>query len=113
MEIKEEVREKFTTLSPVGELDANSSIHLDEKISAMISGGKVNIHIDCRDVSYMSSAGLGVFISHLDEISGQNGLMVISNLNPTVYDVFELLGLNQLVTIAGEGEEIAHYFETK
>ena len=108
MEIKEEVREKFTTLSPVGELDANSSIHLDEKISAMISGGKVNIHIDCRDVSYMSSAGLGVFISHLDEIKLRDIKLTLFGINDSVQQVFDILGLEKLLSIVpNEAEAIA------
>ncbi|MEZ4825889.1 MAG: STAS domain-containing protein [Bacteroidia bacterium] len=110
MEIREQIHENFITLSPVGELDANSSIHLDEKISSMIQNGKINIHVDCRDVSYMSSAGLGVFISHLDELSAKSGKLVLSDLNPGVFDVFDLLGLNQLVTIADKGDDIGKYF---
>ncbi|MDX2248594.1 MAG: STAS domain-containing protein [Bacteroidia bacterium] len=110
MEIREQINENYTTLCPVGELDANSSIHLDEKISSLIQNGKVHIHVDCRDVSYMSSAGLGVFISHLEEISARSGKLILSNLNPGVFDVFDLLGLNQLVTIAEDGDDIGKYF---
>lgn len=110
MEIREQINENYTTLYPIGELDANSSIHLDEKIASMIQNGRVNIHVNCKDIAYMSSAGLGVFISHLEEISMRSGKLILSNLSPGVFDVFDLLGLNQLVTIAENSDDIGKYF---
>ena len=110
MEIKEKSNINYITLSPVGELDANSSVHLDEKINKTIAEGNLNIHVDCSEVTYISSAGLGVFISYLDHLKSHNGKLVLSNLKPNVYDVFDLLGLNQLVEIVDSGEEIDQYF---
>jgi anti-sigma B factor antagonist len=110
MEIKETIKDGFTTLGPIGDLDANSSIELDEHIRKMVEEGNVDIHIDGSGLNYISSAGLGVFISYLDEIKAQGGKMIFSNLSDNVFDVFELLGLNQIVTIVKEGEEVAPLF---
>ncbi len=111
MEIKEELHERFINLFPIGELDANSSIGLDERIAELIENGQVNIHVNLKEVSYISSAGLGVFISHLDALGYKKGKLILSQLNESVNDVFELLGLNQLLIIAKDGEDIESYFK--
>lgn len=110
MEIKELAHDKYISLIPVGDLDANSSIHLDEKIRDLIDNQKVNIHVDCSQIPFMSSAGLGVFISYLDELKAEGGQLVVSHLAENVKDVFDLLGLNQLVPIAQDADEVNTYF---
>ena len=110
MEIKEELHKNYISLFPEGELDANSSIDLDERIAELIENNQVNIHVGLEKVDYISSAGLGVFISHLDILESKKGKIVLSKLKESVNDVFELLGLNQLLTIIKDGEDIETYF---
>lgn len=105
MEIVEQRNKNYITLSPVGELDAHSSMEMDEKIHDLLAAGQVNFLIDCQGLKYISSAGLGVFISYLDEIKAKGGKIVFANLSSSVNDVFTLLGLNQIVKIITSGEE--------
>lgn len=104
MIIKEERHEEYVSLTPVGDLDANSSVELDEKILEMLKDGDNRIHIDGSEIDYISSAGLGVFVSHLEEIKQTGGNMILSNLRDSVKDVFVLLGLDQLLTIVADQE---------
>lgn len=110
MEIIESQKPLYVTLTPVGDLDANSSIVLDDKIRSLLDQDKTHIHIDCSQVPYMSSAGLGVFIAYLDEINTRNGKLVLSNLIDSVYDVFVLLGLDQLIDITSDESEVNNLF---
>ena len=110
MDIQETQQNGFVTLGPVGDLDANSSVELDEVIQTMVEEGKVKIHIDGENLKYISSAGCGVFISYLDEINSQGGKLVFSDLSDNVLDVFELLGLNQIVTIVKTRDEVPSLF---
>ena len=112
MEIIQQPENGYRTLTPVGDLDANSSLGMDECINTLLQEGIVNLHIDCSRLSYISSAGLGVFISFIDEIKEKGGNLVFSNLSESVYDVFELLGLNQIVTIVKKGDAVAPLFSS-
>ena len=87
----------------VGEVDASSSIELDNAIKAAFENEK-KIIVDLSGLDYISSAGLGVFVSHLEDIRGGIDL-VLFGLNESVLQVFELLGLPQLLTIAGTEQE--------
>ena len=105
MEIAVTQRDGFVTLAPKGDLDANSSIQMDESIRAQLEGGMNRLHIDCGGLNYISSAGLGVFISFLDEIRAGDGDIVFSGMSDKIFKVFELLGLHQVMTIVSTEEE--------
>ena len=110
MEIKQLKQENFVSLTPVGDLDANSSLEMDECIQDWLEKGEYNFHVSGSELKYISSAGLGVFISHLDEIRARGGKMIFSDLSESVYDVFNLLGLTQIVTIVKKGAPVAPLF---
>jgi anti-sigma B factor antagonist len=52
--------------------------------------------VDGREIRYISSAGLGVFISYLEELAIRGGRFVVSGLADNVRDVFQILGLDKL-----------------
>ncbi len=106
MEIKESRHEGYVTIQPSGELDANSSILVDEKIQELIDQEIYRLHIDCSKLQYISSAGLGVFISFLDELTERGGKFVFSDMSDNVRKVFDLLGLEQLVTIVASESQV-------
>jgi anti-sigma B factor antagonist len=96
MEIKEMVKAHYISLAPQGDLDAHSSVHLDSRIRDLIEAGQVNIHVDFSSVPYISSAGLGVFISFLEDIITLGGKFVLTHMRDSVWEVFSLLGLDNL-----------------
>lgn len=89
-----------------GEVDASSSIHLDNAIAKARDEGFNNVLIDCTDLFYISSAGLGVFMSYIEDFQKREKKLVIFGLNEKVRNVFQILGLDQLLTIA-ENKEMA------
>lgn len=99
MEIIERFEDEILTILLKGELDAKSSIDLDETIKTALAQEKTRIIIDCQHLSYISSAGLGVFISHLDDLKAYGGKFVFYGMNVTVYNVFEILGLHTIMEI--------------
>ena len=99
MEVKEELNQDIVTLKPVGDLDANSSVQVDEKIREWISKGQFRFLVDCSELEYISSAGLGLFISFLEEVRAGHGDFVFFGMTPKIQKVFELLGLDKIVKI--------------
>lgn len=112
MTIQEQTQESYVTLIPEGELDAHSSVHLDERIQALIERGQVNIHIEGSGIRYISSAGLGVFVSYLDEVADRGGKFVVSSLSDNIREVFTILGLDKLthLVIVEQPSEVATHF---
>ena len=94
-----------TTLNVNGEVDASSSIQLDESLGAVVSNGDPIILIDCSGLNYISSAGLGVFMSYIEDVNTKNIKMALFGLNEKVRNVFDILGLDQLLTIVDTKKE--------
>lgn len=88
-----------------GEVDASSSIYLDEAMQEAFNSQAGIILINCEALHYISSAGLGVFMSYIQELETGDKKMVLYNMSEKVYKVFEILGLHQLLTIVDSEEQ--------
>ncbi|MFQ3215138.1 MAG: anti-sigma B factor antagonist [Marivirga sp.] len=89
-----------------GDVDASSSIHLDEALTKLVDDASATaILIDCGSLAYISSAGLGVFMSYIDLFKEKQIQMVIYGLSEKVFNVFQILGLDQLLNITSDKEE--------
>lgn len=110
-EINSENKDGIHFIAVNGEIDAGSSIHLDNALKQAMENGEKKIVANLQGLDYISSAGLGVFISHIDEFKLQNIQMVIYGINDTVKQVFDILGLEKLLTIVESEEEAINSFE--
>lgn len=103
VDVSLEGQDCFITIE--GDVDASSSIHLDEALQQAFQSDADNILINCRGLHYISSAGLGVFMSYIQELDVTGKKMVLFNMSEKVYKVFEILGLHQLLTIVDSQEK--------
>ncbi|GAA3922209.1 STAS domain-containing protein [Hymenobacter algoricola] len=99
MKITQESADNILTLSLDGELDASSSVLLDTELTKPEVLHYKKVLIDCQKLNYISSAGLGVFISHLQQFQDADVKLVFFNMQEKVHNVFEILGLDALMTI--------------
>lgn len=104
IEIKNELEGGVYYIKVKGEVDASSSIHLDESINQATQDHK-KILIDCTELEYISSAGLGVFMSYINELEDKDIKMIIFGLSDKVKHVFQILGLDQLLKITETKEQ--------
>lgn len=89
----------------IGEIDASSSIELDLAIAKSVGEGYSRILVDCTSLEYISSAGLGVFMSYIEEFKDRAIHMVLFGMNDKVANTFEILGLNELLRIGKDKVE--------
>jgi anti-sigma B factor antagonist len=89
----------------IGEIDASSSIELDLAIAKSVGEGYSKILIDCSSLEYISSAGLGVFMSYIEEFKDRDIRMVLFGMNEKVANTFSILGLNELLRIGKDKVE--------
>lgn len=99
MQIKTIKEDKFHIIEIYGDVDASSSITLDQSVEDAVTNGQKNILVDCSNLNYISSAGLGVFMSHIEEFKEKEICFALFGLSSKVKNVFEILGLDQLLQI--------------
>jgi anti-sigma B factor antagonist len=97
-----------------GYLDAHTAPDLETAFQKLMTENKFNIVVNCRDLSYISSAGLGVFMAYVEDVRKNKGDIKLTNMTPKVYNVFDLLGFPILYEIfKDEQEAVVRFHETK
>ena len=96
---------EFYIIGIEGDLDASSSIQLDQAIEEAVSKNERKLIVDCSQLEYISSAGLGVFMSYIHDFQENNISLILCHLSEKVRNVFQILGLDELIKIVGTKEE--------
>ena len=99
VQIKRLQEEGADVIAVIGEIDASSSIELDLSIAKSVGEGHKKILIDCSALEYISSAGLGVFMSYIEEFKDSKTIMVLFGMKDKVANTFGILGLADLLYI--------------
>lgn len=103
--------EGFSVLELKGYLDAHTAPELETMFQRLLSDQKFNIIVNFRDLSYISSAGLGVFMAYIEDVRKHKGDIKLSNMSPKVYNVFDLLGFPILYEIFKDEQEAVRRFK--
>ncbi len=97
--IQRSTEDDLTILSIEGFLDAHTAPEFENAVQQEFDGGHKQIIVDCARLNYISSAGLGVFMSFIEEIREAGGDIKICGATPKVFQVFEILGFPALFDI--------------
>jgi anti-sigma B factor antagonist len=98
----------FVELS--GKVDANNSSDLEKELFQIINQNEKNLLVDCKNLEYISSSGLRVFLMALKQMNKNNGKLVLCGLNELIQEVFDISGFSSLFTIVSSGEEAVKIF---
>ena len=89
----------LSVLALEGYLDAHTAPEFEKAVQTEFEEGRLRIVVECSRLTYISSAGLGVFMSFIDEIRAAGGDIKICGLTPKVFQVFDILGFAALFDI--------------
>ena len=94
-----------------GYLDAHTTPVLEDSFQRMLGEKAYRLIVNCRDLSYISSAGLGVFMAYIEDVRANEGDIKLSDMSAKVFDIFDMLGFPLLYDILPKEEEAAKKFE--
>jgi anti-sigma B factor antagonist len=93
-----------------GYLDAHTAPDLETAFQELVDSQKYRIVVNFKDLSYISSAGLGVFMGFIEDIRKNGGDIKLSDMKPKIYRVFDLLGFPTLYDILDEEKSAIQKF---
>ena len=96
MQIEKTIDGEKLTLKVVGRLDTITSPDLE---AAVKLDGVKEVVFDFAELEYISSAGLRILLSAQKAMMACGGKMSVANLNAMIAGVFEMTGLNSVLTI--------------
>ena len=74
-----------------GLLDTATSVELEKVLQRILKQRRFRLIVDLTAVTYISSAGWGIFLSELRRIRQQGGDLCLVGMRPEVFEVYELL----------------------
>jgi len=111
MEIREIKLGNVFVLSLSGRLDAYNATEVDKKLEPLIDAGQSHLVIDLKNLEYISSSGLRVFLSALKKVKKLEGDIKLCCMQPFIKEVFDIAGFSQLFNIFDTTEEAVSYFD--
>ena len=99
MEIKIRRENGKVILSLAGRLDTNTSGEFENVLKELFEKGEKDLLIDLKELIYLSSAGLRVFLGAQKKINSINGQMCVKNVNETIMEIFSITGFLDFIKV--------------
>lgn len=99
MEVKIDYLEERINLSVTGRLDTVNAPIFEKKISPILASDMKDVIMDCKDLEYISSSGLRLFLVMQKHANAKKGELTIINMNAEIKSVFDMTGFTALFNI--------------
>ena len=79
-----------------GEIDIYNSANVKDYLSNIIQERPCDVYIDCKDLEYIDSTGLGALVAIVKKVKNSGNNMYILNTKPNVEKVFKITNLDKV-----------------
>lgn len=104
--IEKQDRHAETFVYVAGEIDAFTAPQLREELLPLAEGLNKVVIVNLKDVSYLDSTGLGVFIGLFKELKKNQGELKLIDLSDRLKRLFDITGLSTIITISSKSEGV-------
>lgn len=92
-------------VSVKGEIDIFNSQEFKASLLSLLEQKATNITIDCNELLYIDSTGLGALIAVLKKTKEFGGEIALINVKANLYKLFKITNLDKVFMIEGEKDE--------
>lgn len=104
--IEKESRNAVQVVRLSGSLDMYSFPRLESHLAALFQQGQYWVVLDCKDLDYIGSAGLGALIGFAKQAREHKGDVKLLNVPERIFKIIELLGFTKVLQVY-QNEETA------
>lgn len=101
---------EISIINLAGYLDAHTAPTLESNFAELIEKDQYKIVVNFKELAYISSAGLGVFMAYIEKIRENKGDIKLADMSDKVYNIFDLLGFPLLYEIFKTEDEAVNKF---
>jgi len=98
-------------ITVTGYVDTTTCQEVAKVLQDLVRQKKMQIIADLGGITYISSAGWGVFVGEIKNIREKGGDLKVVQMNPEVYEVFEMLEFNRIICSYDTLEEAINEFD--
>ena len=99
MEINIEKVNAVTTVQLIGRLDTPASQEAAVTLGPVQADAAGTIILDCKQLSYISSSGLRIFLTIRKAAATQGGKVIVKDINDDIRQVFMMTGFLNLFDV--------------
>jgi anti-sigma B factor antagonist len=110
LEIAARHRGHVVVLAIAGHLDGSTAPELTREIQNLLAEGLFNIVVDFKDLEFMSSAGLGVFMDAIQKVREKRGDIKLLRPNAGIRRLIDILGFTHIYQIFSDEDEALRAF---
>jgi anti-sigma B factor antagonist len=111
--IDQESRGPVQLIRLAGSLDMYSFPRLESQLNTLFQQGRHSLVLDCRDLDYIGSAGLGALIGFAKQAREHNGDLRLLNVPERIYKIIELLGFTKVLQVHHTEDDAVASFQAK
>ena len=111
--IEREARGTVQIMRLSGSLDMYSFPRLETQLNGLFQQGQHCIVLDCRDLEYIGSAGLGALIGFAKQARERGGDVKLLNVPERIYKIIELLGFTKVLEVHNAESAVLDSFGKK
>jgi anti-sigma B factor antagonist len=93
-----------------GRLDVQKSMEIEQSINELINSGARKMVFNLKDVEYLSSSGLRIFIAAIRNLKKNDGSLKLANMTDSVKKIFKVVELIDLFEIYPTVEDAVSSF---
>ena len=108
--IEKESRGNVQLVRLSGSLDMYSFPRLETQLNALFAQGQHRIVLDCRELDYIGSAGLGALIGFAKQAREHKGDVKLLQVPERIYKIIELLGFTKVLQVHHTEESALNSF---
>jgi len=103
-------KDEIAIIAAKGYVDTITKERLEKTLLDEIGNKKFKLIINLDKVSYVNSSGWGVFLREIKEIREKKGDLVLVNMSPDVFQVFETMELSKIIKSFDSVDAAVKYF---
>lgn len=88
-----------------GEIDIFNSQDFKSALLDLLEESAINLRINCQDLAYIDSTGLGSLIAILKKAKEKECEVFLTNVKPNLLKLFKITNLDKVFIIEGDDDE--------
>ncbi|MFH0974160.1 MAG: STAS domain-containing protein [Spirochaetota bacterium] len=101
----EDLEGKVVLIELKGALDSETSPDFEDYINQLLLKKKFFVIINAKNLTYISSAGFGVFLYTQKKILSSKGFFIVCNISEEIATIYKMLGFDKIIKLANSKEE--------
>ena len=97
--IEQESRGNIQLIHLQGSLDMYSFPRLESQLQTLFQQGRYYVMLDCSQLDYIGSAGLGALIGFAKQARDHDGDLKLLRVPERIYKIIELLGFTKVLQV--------------